>query len=84
MVFPSNSRSLGEYKDVGKLARGGKGCFDGSEPPRQTVLVQAMDTDLEQGAGIQLTAGLACLAFDRTDRDRSDRQPGTYTELAHV
>lgn len=30
---------------------------------QDTVSVQAMDTDLEQGAGVQVTVEMVCLAF---------------------
>lgn len=73
MGFPSNSRYLDKYEYVGKWASEGKrwlgGEKDPSQPPGHTVSVQAMDTDLEQGAGIQLTVEVACFAFDRIDRD---------------
>lgn len=64
VVFPSNSRYFGECEDVGKLAREGKGGFEGRRiQVSHQDTDQAMDTDLEQGAGIQLTVEVVCLAF---------------------
>lgn len=43
--------------------------MDTSHPAGHTVSVQAMDADLEQGAGTRLAVEVACSALDRIDRD---------------
>lgn len=50
-------KMLGSWleEEKGALQEGGL-----SEPPGQTVLVQAMDTELEKVAGIQLTTDVTC------------------------